>query len=118
MTSLIATLGAGKGTWNQLKALIQKHDWENILIVTNPFGAERFSADKKLEFVIVDTGKDVFELSKDVKKALRGKVFGFEIAANMGSGDGKLHMAVISALLKNGLSIRLVDVKEEDVDEI
>lgn len=118
MASLVASLGKGKGSWTQLKKLIKKQDWENIILVTNEFGAENFSADKKPDFVVVDTTKDIFELSKDIKQALAGKIKDIEVAINLISGDGKLHMAVISALLKSGLSIRLVDVKEESVEEV
>ena len=118
MTSLITCLGPGKGTWTQLKCVIKAFDWEKILVVTNAFGAQKFSAEKKIEFIIVDNKKDIFELSEDIKKELYGKIKEFEVAVNLVSGDGKMHMAVISAVLKSGFSIRLVDMKENSVEEL
>lgn len=118
MTSLVACAGTGKGTWTQLKQVIKSQEWENVFIVTNPFGAQNFSAERKLEFIIVDDNKSVFEISDDVRKAMHGKVKEFEVAFNMISGEGKLHMATLSGLLKNGLSVRLVDFKDGKVEEL
>ena len=46
------------------------------------------------------------------------KIKGVEVALNFVSGSGKEHMAVISAVLKMGLALRLVMPGKEEVLEL
>ncbi|MBW2987943.1 hypothetical protein DRJ48_01605 [Candidatus Woesearchaeota archaeon] len=119
MTELVATLGTGKGSWNYLRQLITKHDWDSIKLVTNSFGAERFSIEgKEISFVVIDDRKSLPLLIEDIYSQLNGKIEGTEVALNLISGTGKEHMALLSALLKLGLGIRLVGLKGDEVAEI
>lgn len=118
MTDLVACLGSGKGTWNYLLKLIESESWENIFLITNPFGAERFSANRPVEFIIIDDRKILPELAEDLKKQLSGKIKSSEIALNFVSGEGKVHMATISALLKLGQGIRFVALTPSGIVEI
>ncbi|MEM4263789.1 MAG: hypothetical protein QW666_02750 [Candidatus Woesearchaeota archaeon] len=117
MTSLIACLGAGKGTWVQVSRLIESQAWESIVLITNPFGLEKFNNTKNAQLVVIDDRKDILDLVEDIKKALDGKFFG-DVAVNFVSGDGKVHMALLSALLKLGVGIRLVDLTKDGFKEI
>jgi len=118
MTDLVACLGAGKGTWAYLLNLIESESWENVFLITNPFGAERFSAKRPVEFIIVDENKTLPEISENIKKQLEGKIKSFEVAVNFVSGEGKEHMALVAALIKLGIGIRFIALTPGGIVEI
>jgi len=118
MTELVACLSTGKGTWGHVSRLISDGTWENVILVTNEFGKENFANGKNAVLVSIDSRKPILELVNDIKNALEGKLKGPEVAVNIVSGDGKEHMALISALLKLGLGIRFVAVTKEGIKEI
>ncbi|MBI2663283.1 hypothetical protein HYX15_01995 [Candidatus Woesearchaeota archaeon] len=117
MTDLIACLSTGKGTWGHISRLIQDGEWENIYLITNEFGKENFTAEKKAEIIVIDPIKPIKDLIVDVESKLKDKVNG-EIALNLISGTGKEHMAILSALLKLGVGIRLVALTKDGVEEL
>ena len=117
MTSLIACLGAGKGTWLQVTKLIESQEWESVILITNPFGLEKFDNTRNAQLVVIDDRKDVQDIREDIRKALDGKFFG-DVAVNFVSGEGKVHMALLSALLKLGVGIRLIDLTKDGFKEI
>jgi hypothetical protein len=49
---------------------------------------------------------------------LKDKIKGTEVALNLVSGTGKEHMAILAALLKLGVGIRLVALTKEGFKEI
>ena len=110
MTVLVACLSTGKGTWKAVYDLIEGENWEKILLVTNDFGKENFKGDA--ECIVVDVQKPLPELTKDIKQAFQSYTLGMEVALNLESGTGKEHMAILSALLNNGVGMRLVYAKE------
>ena len=71
-----------------------------------------------MNFVVVDFQKPVSELIEDIRKSLDGKIYDLDVALNMVSGTGKEHMAILSALLKLGLGIRLMAVTKNGVVEL
>ncbi len=118
MTDLIACLSTGKGTWGNVSRVITEGEWENIFLITNEFGKENFSNDKKCELIIIDARKPMEELIGDIKKNLEGKVKGTEIALNLISGSGKEHMALLSAIIKLGLSFRIMALTTDGIKEL
>ncbi len=116
MTSLIACLTTGKGTWSHVAKLIRDHQWDKIYLVTEEFGT-KFQANN-VEFIIIKSSKPIQEISKDIQKQLKGKINDLEVAVNLISGDGKEHMAIISALIKLGLGIRFVISSEKGLEEV
>ena len=118
MTELIACLSTGKGTWGHVSRLIQDGEWEKIFLVTNSFGKENFTAEKESEFLVIDPNKGLVELRDDIYNQLKEKVKGAEVGLNLVSGTGKEHMALVSAVLKLGVGIRLVALTKDGVKEI
>jgi len=118
MTDLIACLSTGKGTWANVRDIISGCEWENIFLITNDFGKEKFKSDKKIELIVVDSNKPLLELVDDIKKQLKDKISGTEAALNLASGTGKEHMAILSAVLKLGLGVRIVALTKEGIQEI
>jgi len=118
MTSLIACLLSGKGTWAHVARLIEEQEWDKIFLVTDEFGKENFKPRKEAEYIMVNIEKHVPDLTEDIRKQLEGKIFDTEVALNFISGTGKEHMALLSAVLKLGLGIRLVALTTEGVKEV
>ncbi|MDD5253764.1 MAG: hypothetical protein PHG05_01495 [Candidatus Nanoarchaeia archaeon] len=117
MTTLIACLSTGKGTWGHVSRLIQDETWEKVFLVTNDFGKENFTKDDKTEFIVIDPNKSVIDLIEEIKNYLDGKLEG-DVAVNMVSGTGKEHMALLAALLKLGVGIRLMALTKDGIKEL
>lgn len=116
MTSLIACLTTGKGSWAQVSELIKSTDWEKVYLITNDFGKEKFTSPKPFEFVIINPDAESREIMTSVHSQLKGKLKETEVALNFISGSGKEHMAVLSAVLSLGVGVRLVDLKQGNMD--
>jgi len=118
MTELVVCLSTGKGTWGHVSRLIQDGEWEKVFLITNDFGKENFTPDEKSEFVVIDPNKGLVELRDDIYNQLKEKVQSTEVGLNLVSGTGKEHMALVSAVLKLGVGIRLVALTKDGVQEI
>jgi hypothetical protein len=118
MTSLIVSLSTGKGTWIKVMELINLQEWDKIFIICNEFAKEKFKTSKNAEYIIINEENPINEISNTIKNALNNKIDDFEIALNIDSGSGKEHMALISSLLKLGLSLRFVSVENNKIIEI
>ena len=111
---LVALLSSGKGTWGQVAGLVNREEWDNIILVGSEF-AEKFSLDKKHDFIRVNTSQGIKELKDELIKKLNGKIQGTEVALSIASGDGKEHMALISALLSLPVGIRFVALTKDGI---
>ena len=118
MTDLIACISAGEKSWAHVARLIKEQDWGKIFLITDEFGKKNFKSEKNADFIVVDFQKPVSELIEDIKKGLNGKIADFEVALNLVSGNGKEHMAILSALLKLGVGVRLMAVTKDGVREL
>lgn len=118
MTDLVACVSSGEKSWAHVARLIKEQEWKKVLVITNDFGKKNFKVDKEVEFIVVDFQKPVSMLIDDIQKGLKGKINDFEVALNIVSGSGKEHMAILSALLKLGIGIRLMAVTKEGVREL
>ena len=119
MTDLIACLSTGKGTWGNVKRIIEDGEWNKILLITNDFGKENFKLeDKKCELILVDSRQPMPDLIETMRKGLEGKTKGTEVALNLISGSGKEHMALLSAIMKLGLGFRQMALTSDGIKEI
>ena len=118
MTDLVACLSSGEKSWAHVERLVKEQDWKNVFLITNDFGMKNFKQEKKVEFVVVDFQKPVSQLIEEIRKGLNGKITDFEVALNLVSGNGKEHMAILSALLKLGIGVRLMAVTKEGIREL
>lgn len=118
MTDLIACVSSGKGTWGHVQRLINEQDWGKIVLITDEFGKENFKAEKKAEYILIDPNQFLPDLIEDIHKKLENRLTGTEVAINFISGSGKEHMAILSAILKLGMGIRLVALTKEGIKEV
>jgi hypothetical protein len=103
---LVALLSTGKGTWAQVSGLIKQGEWDNIIVIGSDFAKQFSISDKKFDFIQVDLNKRLIDLKDEIREKLNGKIDGTEVALTIASGDGKEHMALISALLSLPVGIR------------
>ena len=112
----IAFLGADKEGWGQITALVNRlEDCEKVLLVKdkNTLG---FPKSEKCEFVNVDASVDLIKLKEDMMNGLRQALSKeFEVVVSLASGNGKEHMALVSALLNIPVGIRLAVYTREGV---
>jgi hypothetical protein len=118
MTDLIACLSTGKGTWIPVIKMLGSESWNHVYLVATEFARQNFKTDKKVEYIIIDPEKPTRQLVIDICNGLDGKVGLGDVALNLSSGSGKEHMAVISAMLRLGVGIRLVYPGENSIEEI
>ena len=114
---LIALLSTGKGSWAQVSGLIKYGEWEKVILIGSDF-AKKFTHEKSFEFIEVNLDKKLIELKEEFSKKLKGKIDGTEVALSVASGDGKEHMALISALLNLPVGVRFAALTKEGVVDL
>ena len=114
---LVVLLSKGKGTWGQVSGLMKHGEWDKIIVLGDEFGTG-FTHEKKFEFIKVDLNKKIKDLREDFLKQLKGKIDGTETALSIASGDGKEHMALISALINLPVGIRFAALTKEGVIDL
>ena len=112
---LVVFVGSDKENWGQVSGLIKRGEWENVIILKN----------KNSEFpgingseVIIDSSLPMVELKKEMMDKLKGSIKDFEVALSIASGNGKEHMALISALLSIPVGIRFAVFTKNGVEFI
>lgn len=118
MTELIACLSTGKGTWGHVNRLISDGTWDKVILITNEYGNENFQKNDKTDLICVDLNQGIRELRDEMGEKLKGKIKSSEVGLNVVSGTGKEHMALLSALLRLGVGIRLVALTKDGIEEI
>jgi hypothetical protein len=117
---LVALLSSGKGTWGQVAGLINRGSWDKIFLICSEFAASKiggFDFSKKAEIISVDFDKSIAEIIESLKKKLQDKFSGMEIALSIASGEGKEHMALISALINLPIGIKFVALTKDGIIE-
>ncbi len=114
---LVALLSTGEGTWGQVSGLMSHGEWDSVIILGNDF-SKKFTHQKKFEFIRIDLDKKIKDLKEEFKEKLRGKIRGTEVALSISSGDGKEHMALISALINLPVGIRLAALTKDGVIDL
>jgi hypothetical protein len=114
MTYLISCIGQVSGANAHVKKIIEQGSFEKVFIITDNKNEKLNNA----EMIYVNLDKLLPELVIEIKEKLDGKINDTEVALNLIAGSGKLHMAVLSSLLKCGLGIRLVALTKQGIKEI
>jgi len=117
MSTLIACMSSGKGTWGEVNSIIKNGNWDTIYLICSKFAYENFeispSVALKLKFDEKNPQKSFEALSKFFKKSVKD----FEVALNLTSGSGIEHMTILSSVLKSGLGVRFVYFHMNDIKE-
>lgn len=117
---LIALLSSGQGTWAQVAGLIKYGEWDKIILFGDDFSSQFQVQEKKeiTEFIKVDLNKKIKELKDEFSEKLKGKIKGTEVALSIASGDGKQHMALISAILNMPAGVRFAALTKEGIIDL
>lgn len=113
----MALLSTGKGTWAQVSGLMKYGEWDKIILLGDEF-AQGFSHEKEFEFIKIDLSKKIRDLKEEFMEKLKGKINGTEVALSIASGDGKEHMALISALINLPVGIRFAALTSDGVVDL
>lgn len=114
---LVAFLGEDSENWGQITGLINRGEWDKIILVKTKETAS-FPITEKIELITIDSSKKLLELKHDLMEKLKGKFSEFEACVSIASGTGKEHMALLSALLSLPIGIRLVAFTKKGVEFI
>ncbi|PIN90804.1 hypothetical protein COU60_00480 [Candidatus Pacearchaeota archaeon CG10_big_fil_rev_8_21_14_0_10_34_76] len=114
---LVAFIGDDKENWGQVTGLINRGEWGKIFLIKNQ-NANTFPYHSKAELISVDSSKKLLELKKEISDKIKGKFSEFDAHLSIASGNGKEHMALISALLSLPVGIRLVAFTKNGVEMI
>ena len=117
---LVALMSSGKGTWGQVAGLIKRGTWEKVFLICSEFAASKigeFDFANSATIIKTDFDKSTKEIIDDLKKKLSDKFSGMEVALSLASGDGKEHMAVMSALINLPVGIKFVALTKDGVFE-
>ena len=114
---LVALLSTGKGTWGQVSGLMKHGEWDNIMVLGDEFGTG-FTHEKKFEFIKINLQAKIKDLREEFSNKLKNKINGMEVALSIASGDGKEHMALISALINIPVGIRFAALTKDGVIDL
>ena len=117
MTDLIVCMSSGKGTWEHVSKVIDGQAWNKVFIITGGFFKDKINR-QEAELVVIDTTKTITGMAEEIKNSLKGKINALKVAVNFISGEGREHMALVSALIQLGLGIRLMALTPEGVKEV
>ena len=112
---LVALLSTGKGTWGQVAGLIQKGEWEKVIVLGPPFAKDFTVQGEPFDFIEFDNNKSLVQLKKELQTKLKDKFNNLEVAISIASGNGKEHMALQSALLSLPLGVRFTALTKDGV---
>jgi hypothetical protein len=116
----VALMSSGKGTWGQVAGIINKGQWEKIFLVCSEFAASKigeFDFSRNATIIKTNFDRPILEVIDDLKKKLQDKFSGMEVALSLASGEGKEHMALMSALINLPVGIKFVALTKDGVSE-
>ena len=114
--NLVAFLGKDKENWGQLTALINRGGYEKIILVKDRT-TENFPASPITKLISIDLSESITQVKEKIQDKLRNELSKeFEVALSLASGNGKEHMALVSALLSVPVGIKLVAYTKEGVE--
>ncbi len=117
MTDLVVCAGEDRNNWPYISKLIEAEKWEKIVVVATSGAKEGLSFKKPVDIILLDEKKMLADMIEELSRRMHKK-FGLEVGLNMVSGTGKHHMAVLAALLKLGVGIRLAVLTPEGIKEV
>ena len=116
MALLVGLLSTGKGTWGHVSRLVSDERFGKIILFTNAFGKERYTPGPNVELIELDFAAPIETLRDQMREHLTEPVKAeMEVDVTIISGSGKEHIALLSALLRLGVGIRLVIHTDEGV---
>ena len=117
MATLVACLSVGKGTWQPVHDIIALKTFDKVILVASKFAKENYPNKMGAELIVLDPARPIAENINFLAGEFK-KIPDMEVGVNLVSGTGVEHMAILAALLKCGLGIRLVSVSSGGLAEL
>ena len=105
-------------SWGNFKTIMKSYMGNQNGIKSKEDFAKQFTHAKNFEFIHVNLDQKIKDLKLDIMNKLKGKIDGTEVALSIASGDGKEHMALISALINSPVGIRFAALTKEGVIDL
>lgn len=118
MTDLVTIISSGPGTSKHVEKVVYGMPWGKAFIIITKGMSLPFAAPANSEVISIDFSLPIQEAIETIVESLKPKISGTEVGLNLISGDGKEHMAIISAVLKCGVGFRMVALTKEGVIEV
>jgi len=118
---LVALLSQDNGTWSQVSGLMKQGEWEKVILLGDDFAKDNFTippTSKNVYFIKATLNQRLKDLRDEFLQKLKGKINGTEVALSIASGDGKEHMALISALLNLPAGIRFAALTKDGIIDL
>ena len=94
---------------------MRKGEWQKVIILGAPFAKEFNVKDVPFDFIEYDPEKPLVKLKKEFEDKLKGKFDEMEVAVSIASGNGKEHMALMSALLSIPVGVRFTALTKDGI---
>ena len=115
---LVAFLGTDKENLGQITALINRGEWDQVVLVKNKETPE-LAASKSYKTISINALADLISLKQEMQEKLKRELGNsFEVALSLASGTGKEHMALISALLSIPVGIKITAFTKKGIEFI
>ena len=118
MTDLVILVSSGIGTTKHVEKVVDGMSWGRVFLIVPKGLSVPFTIPSNGESLFLDFSLPIQEVIEVLAKELKPKISGTEVGLNLISGDGKEHMAILSAVLKCGVGFRIVALTREGVIEI
>jgi hypothetical protein len=115
---LITLALTGKGSWAKVYSLLNKEQFDSIILLTNTYGKERFQPNNKTKVLEIDNEQPIKALKQALKVILKPEIKDIEVTINIDSGTGKEHTALICALIEIGVGINFITVENNEMIEL
>lgn len=119
MTYLVACLGGEASTWTNVLQLCTQKEFSQSFLIVNETTKRNLNISKpNIHIIVVNANTPTVAIRDSIVAQLKGKINDLEVALNIDSGSGKEHTALITALMRLGLSFRLVVFENNKVEEV
>ena len=111
----VAFIGADKENWGQVTALLNRLEYEKCILVMNS-NADGFPLPEKCKAIEIKPDMPLLAMKDYLIEKLKPLLSGdFEVSLSIASGNGKEHMALVSALLNVPVGVKMVVYTKEGV---
>lgn len=118
MTDLVAMISPNPTEFKHVEKVIQGQQWGNIYLIASQGNNVAGTLPDHAEIIWTDFTQPISEVISFLCQSLKPKLSGTEIGLNLISGNGKEHMALLSAVLRCGVGFRLIALTKEGVVEV
>lgn len=117
MSTLVACLSVGKGTWQPVQDLIATKSFDKVILIVSQFAKDNYPNKFGAEMIVLDPALSLADAVSLLERELKGKINDLEVGVNLISGNGEEHMAVLAALIRSGVGFRLVSALDGSIVE-